>query len=74
MNSKNKIRIIKRALTAGEPGVTAARPQKSVSVQQSTRKVVTAWVREFKQRRVTDPRQAFASLFAESAPPLRSLS
>jgi hypothetical protein len=74
MSSKNKIRIIKRALTAGEPEVAAARPQKSVSVQQSTRKVVATWVREFKQRRVTDPRQAFASLFGESASPLRSLS
>jgi hypothetical protein len=74
MNPKNKIKIIKRALRTGETSATAVRSQKSESLQHSTRKAVTAWVKEFKQRRVADPRQAFARLFGEPASPLNSLS
>jgi hypothetical protein len=74
MNPKNKIKIIKRALTTGESVATGGGSQKTESLQQSTRKVVTKWVKEFQQRRVADPRQAFARLFGDQASPLNSVS
>jgi hypothetical protein len=76
MNPNNPIRIIKRADRAGKSEMGEARAA-SASPRQRGRDVaghVSAWVREFKQRRREDPRRAFASLFIDSTVPLNSVS
>lgn len=66
MNAKNRIKIVKRAeldqshkAEAQEPQKTAAQPNTAQAV---TRKV-TAWVKEFQQRRVQEAGRSFESLF-----------
>lgn len=71
MNPNRKIRVIKRT----QRGVDASAPeaqaqngeQEARRPNRETASRVSAWVKEFKQRRVVDPRRAFASLFAEPA-------
>ncbi|HEX8772486.1 MAG TPA: hypothetical protein VF735_02705 [Pyrinomonadaceae bacterium] len=71
MNPNRKIRVIKRT----ERGVEQSAPEaQAQGGEQDARRPnrdaasrVSAWVKEFKQRRVADPRRAFASLFAEPA-------
>lgn len=70
MNPNKKIRVIKSAQRAVEGSATEARAQNDGQSRQPNREMasrVGAWVKEFKERRVADPRRAFASLFAEPA-------
>ena len=76
MNPNNPIRIIKRAERTGK-SETAEAQATSANPRQRSRDVaghVSAWVREFKQRRRHDPRRAFASLFMDPTVPLNSVS
>ena len=81
MKANNNIRIIKSAERGGGGGgqtgnsksptpnaESLPKPSNSVTSQ------VTSWVKEFQQRRRPDPRRSFASLFADTATPLNSLS
>ena len=66
MNPNKKIRIIKGGQReakseAGEG--SAERTQAPVDRNRAVAGRVGAWVREFQQRRIVDPRRAFASLF-----------
>jgi hypothetical protein len=72
MNPKNTIKIIKRAQRDNGRKVEANQLPNSESLQKSTRNVVTAWVKEFQQRRHVDPRRNFASLFNGVDPSLAS--
>ncbi|HEX8142870.1 MAG TPA: hypothetical protein VF553_09760 [Pyrinomonadaceae bacterium] len=72
------IKIIKSAQRAVESRVAEvkAQPQREPSSHPNREMAsrVGAWVKEFKQRRVADPRRAFASLFAEPTPVLNQPS
>jgi hypothetical protein len=64
MNANNRIKVVKRAELASAhkseaPQTTEAQPNATKSV---TRKV-TAWVKEFQQRRVQEAGRSFESLF-----------
>ncbi|MGB7922149.1 MAG: hypothetical protein WCF57_02770 [Pyrinomonadaceae bacterium] len=72
MNPKNTIKIIKRVQRGSDRKIEAERPSTNENEQKSTRNVVTAWVKEFQQRRYTDPRRSFASLFNSADPRLAS--
>lgn len=72
MNPKNTIKIIKRAQRDSDRQAKAESVPSKESPQKSTRNVVTDWVKEFKQRRYTDPRRNFASLFSGADPSLAS--
>lgn len=77
MNPKNGIRVIKREQRADAAETAKTGAQGSQSLRDATREMagnVSAWVKEFQQRSKRDPRRAFASLFAEPASPLSSLS
>lgn len=77
MNPKNSIKIIKRDQRDNATGTAKTGAQGSQSLRDATREMagnVSAWVKEFQQRSKRDPRRAFASLFAEPASPLNSLS
>ena len=81
MKNNRTIRIIKgadRSRQSAEATNQAASPAPAVeAARPAAREVagnVAAWVKEFRQRRRPDPRSAFASLFAEQATPLGSLS
>lgn len=70
MNPNRKIRVVKRT----QRGVEQSAPEAQAQNGEQSRRPnldaasrVSAWVKEFKQRRVVDPRRAFASLFAEPA-------
>ena len=70
MNPNKKIRVIKSAQRAVEGSATEIRAQHAGQTRHPNREMasrVGAWVKEFKERRVADPRRAFASLFAEPA-------
>ena len=71
MKTNRTIRIIKGAERGTQPTGGANNPAaKSESKRPAAREVsmnVAAWVKEFRQRRNTDPRRAFANLFAEPA-------
>ncbi|HEX8919913.1 MAG TPA: hypothetical protein VF766_00455 [Pyrinomonadaceae bacterium] len=80
MKTNRTIRIIKGAAqrnSATQSGVAENPETGSKSLKPTTREAagnVAAWVKEFRQRRRPDARRAFASLFAEPATPLNSLS
>jgi len=70
MNPNRKIRVIKRTqrgVDASAPEAQAQNGEQARRPNRDTTSRVSAWVKEFKQRRVADPRCAFASLFAEPA-------
>lgn len=76
MTPNRTIRIIKSTERNGSsPNQDASREteQKRQSGTGVTSQVAS-WVKEFQQRRRPDPRRAFASLFADTATPLNSLS
>ena len=73
------IRVIKKGeqMSRVEEAPKAAATSAGDGLRQATRDVagqVTSWVKEFQQRRRPDARRAFASLFADAATPLNSLS
>jgi hypothetical protein len=72
MNPKNTIKIIKRVQRDSDRKIEAERSSNNESQQKSTRNVVADWVKEFQQRRYTDPRRSFASLFNGADPRLAS--
>jgi hypothetical protein len=78
MKTNRTIRIIKGAQrNAPESGVAESPEATGKSLKQTPREAagnVASWVKEFRQRRRPDARRAFASLFAEPATPLNSLS
>lgn len=65
MNPNRKIKVIKNAqredTSSGE--VRAERNPAPADKNRAVAGRVGAWVREFQQRRIGDPRRAFASLF-----------
>jgi hypothetical protein len=71
MNPKTSIKILKRGQRDAAPVAAETRgAQSSRGTRQATREVaehVSAWVKEFRQRRPVDPRRAFAGLFTEPA-------
>ncbi|HEX8709196.1 MAG TPA: hypothetical protein VF723_13195 [Pyrinomonadaceae bacterium] len=70
MNPKNTIKVIKRSQLDGERKAAETGREQSEAAKPGPRDVaaqVTAWVKEFQQRRYTDPRRSFASLFGEPA-------
>jgi hypothetical protein len=70
MNPNRKIRIIKRTQRSVEESAPEAQAHNGEQGSRPNRDAasrVSAWVKEFKQRSVADPRRAFASLFAEPA-------
>ena len=70
MNPTKKIRIIKSAQRAVAGSATQTQAHNGGQLRHPNRETasrVGAWVKEFKQRRVADPRRAFASLFVEPA-------
>ena len=73
MNPTKAIRIIKRDRRDGKDVVAEKGAPNNTGLRHTTREVagqVTAWVKEFQQRRHVDPKRAFASLFVESASPV----
>ena len=77
MSNKPPIRIIKHGQRQSAQGSTETREQGANDVRQNAREMsgnVAAWVKEFKERRPIDPRQAFARLFAEPASSLQRLA
>lgn len=72
MNPKNTVKIIKRGQRDSDRKVEAERQPNNESPQTSTRNVVASWVKEFQQRRYTDPKRNFASLFNGADPSLAS--
>jgi hypothetical protein len=66
MNAKNRIKIVKRAEPGNESQADASNLPDAESLPNATRTVarqVTAWVREFQQRRVQEKGRSFDSLF-----------
>jgi xanthine dehydrogenase iron-sulfur cluster and FAD-binding subunit A len=66
MNPTKKIKIIKNARREDSPKAAEERVESSAGQPDSNRVIagrVSAWVREFQQRRLPDPRRAFAGLF-----------
>jgi hypothetical protein len=77
MNTNRTIRIIKGTERGNQASVEKSAVSKGEDVRQTAMEAagnVASWVKEFRQRRRPDPRRAFASLFAEQAAPLNSLS
>ena len=78
MKTQRTIRIITGAArSANQPGVLESPETTGKSLKPAAREAagnVASWVKEFRQRRRPDARRAFASLFAEPATPLNSLS
>lgn len=78
MKTHRTIRIIKGAeRSTNQPGGVESSETTSKSLKPAAREAagnVASWVKEFRQRRRPDARRAFASLFAEPATPLNSLS
>ncbi len=66
MNAKNRIKIVKRAELQGDGKVEASEAHDATSQPNAARSVaqhVTAWVKEFQQRRVQERGRSFESLF-----------
>jgi hypothetical protein len=66
MNAKNKIKIVKRAEHGNEKASQASKLPDAASQPKAARTVaqhVTAWVKEFQQRRVQERGRSFESLF-----------
>jgi hypothetical protein len=66
MNAKNRIKIVKRAELGNESRTEASKLPDAESQPNITRTVsqhVTAWVKEFQQRRVQERGRSFDSLF-----------
>jgi hypothetical protein len=77
MKTNRTIRIVKRKHSDTQAGEAKSPVTESANSRPTTREVagnVASWVKEFRQRRRPEPRRAFASLFAEPASPLNSLS
>ena len=77
MNQKTSIRVVKRGQRRSETRPTEPSAEAGHNLRRSARDAadsVASWVREFKERRPADPRKAFARLFVESSPSLKSLS
>lgn len=77
MKTNRTIRIVKRRQNGDAASEAKSPSTESAKARPTTREVtgnVASWVKEFRQRRRPDPRRAFASLFAEPASPLNSLS
>ena len=77
MKTNRTIRIVKGTQRGAQAGEAKSPAQESAGARPTTREVagnVASWVKEFRQRRSPEPRRAFASLFAEPAAPLNSLS
>ena len=77
MKTNRSIRIVKATAKGNQSGDAKSPVAESTSLRPTTREVagnVASWVKEFRQRRRPDARRAFASLFAEPATPLNSLS
>jgi hypothetical protein len=77
MKTNRTIRIVKGAQRGNQSGEAKTAVTESANARPTTREVagnVASWVKEFRQRRRPEPRRAFASLFAEPASPLNSLS
>jgi hypothetical protein len=78
MNTNRTIRIIKGTERGNQAVVEQSAASKGEDARPTTTREaagnVSSWVKEFRQRRRPDPRRAFASLFAEQAAPLNSLS
>ena len=77
MKQNQAIRVIKSAARGGQ----SDNPRNPVTDDESLRpsaprvtSQVASWVKEFQQRRHPDPRRAFASLVADPATPINSLS
>ena len=66
MNAKNRIKIVKRSEHGLAQKPEAAQSQKAEGQKDPARAVtrkVTAWVKEFQQRRVQEAGRSFESLF-----------
>jgi hypothetical protein len=66
MNAKNRIKIVKRAEPGNESQADASNlpdAESQPNVTQTVARHVTAWVREFQQRRVQEKGRSFDSLF-----------
>ena len=66
MNAKNRIKIVKRAESGNESQPEASKLPDAESQPNTARTVarhVTAWVKEFQQRRVKERGRSFESLF-----------
>jgi hypothetical protein len=76
MMPNKTIRIIKSAerRDSSVNNRSAAPAEKQRQASGGVTSQVASWVKEFQQRRRPDPRRAFASLFADPASPLNSLS
>lgn len=77
MKTNRTIRIVKATQRGNQAGEAKSPATETANVRPTTREVasnVASWVKEFRQRRRPEPRRAFASLFAEPASPLNSLS
>ena len=77
MNHKSPIRVVKRGQRRSESRPTETPADAGNNLRRSARDAadsVASWVREFKERRPADPRKAFARLFGESSPTLKSLT
>ena len=69
MTTKTSIRVIKRGRGDGENAEAALKSKETAtaSARSVVRATVSSWVREFQQRRRTDSKRAFRSLFEEQA-------
>ena len=74
MKSNKTIRIVKSAERRDSSVNQSAATESTRPANNGVTSQVTSWVKEFQQRRRPDPRRAFASLFADPASPLNSLS
>ena len=74
MKSNKTIRIVKSAERKDSLVNKSAATESTRPANNGVTSQVASWVKEFQQRRRPDPRRAFASLFADPASPLNSLS
>jgi len=74
MKSNKTIRIVKSAERKDSLVNKSAATESTRPANNGVTSQVASWVKEFQQRRRPDPRRACASLFADPASPLNSLS
>jgi hypothetical protein len=74
MQTKTPIKVIKREERARQENVAESTPNVKKTTQETARDMVTTvsnWVNEFQQKRRTETKQAFKSLFPEPPQPSR---
>ena len=70
MQTNHKIRVIKRGQAANHSRVAESNARPNDTLRETTREVagqVTAWIKEFQEKRNVQAQRTFASLFVEPA-------